>query len=286
VFYTGALPNQQAIPAVDYLMTEKRIARFVLEGTDFVYPRTVNKVLEAYLKERGVRAEDISINYTPFSQNDWRARVGQIKNFGRGKKTAVISTLNGDANVHFYRELARQGVKPAELPVLALSVSEYELAGVDTKPFAGHLAASNYFQSIGTIDNEDFVKRWREFTRNPKRVANDSMEAHYIGFNMWVKAVEKTGTTDPDRVIDTLPGVEVPNLSGGISKMLPNHHITKPVFVGEVRPDGQFSILWKTPGPLLADAWSRYLPGSKELEADWVTLKCGQYNKVTQNCQD
>src|SRR5262247_3037119 len=285
VIYTGAAPNQQAIPAVDYLMKDVGVKRWVLEGTDYVYPQTTNKILQAYLKSKGVTDEDISINYTPFGHADWQARVAAIKQFGSaGKKTAVVSTINGDANVPFYKELGNQGVKATDIPVVAFSVGEEELAGLDTKPLVGHLAAWNYFQSIKSPVNANFIKTWQTFTKNPKRVSNDPMEAHVIGFAMWVKAVEKVKSIDPNKVIDALPGIEAPNLTGGTSKMLPNHHITKPVFIGEVRGDGQFDVVWKTPGLVPGDAWSDYLDGSKDLEADWVTLKCGNYNKVTKKC--
>jgi len=287
VFYTGAAPNQQAIPAVDYLMSEDggAVKRWVLAGTDYVYPRTTNKILEAYLKSKGVADEDIMINYTPFGHSDWQTIVSDIKKFGSaGKKTAVVSTINGDANVPFYKELAAQGVKATDIPVVAFSVGEEELAGIDTSNLVGHLAAWNYFQSIDTPENKEFIAKWQEYTKNPKRVTNDPMEAHVIGFNMWVKAVEKAGTTDPDKVIDALPGIEAPNLTGGISKMLPNHHITKPVFIGEIRDDGQFDVVWKTDGLVPGDAWSDYLEGSKDLESDWVELKCGNYNTKTKKC--
>jgi urea transport system substrate-binding protein len=285
VFYTGAAPNQQAIPAVDYLMKDEKVQRWVLEGTDYVYPRTTNKILEAYLKSKGVKPEDISINYTPFGHSDWQTRVAAIKKFGsEGKKTAVVSTINGDANVPFYKELGNQGVKATDIPVVAFSVGEEELAGIDTKPLLGHLAAWNYFQSIDTPANKAFIAKWKAFTKNDKRVTNDPMEAHVIGFNMWVKAVEKAGTVDPDKVIDALPGTEAPNLTGGTSKMLSNHHITKPVFIGEIKADGQFDVVWKTEGLVAGDAWSKELEGSKELVADWVTLKCGNYNHATKKC--
>jgi urea transport system substrate-binding protein len=285
VFYTGAAPNQQAIPAVDYLMRDEKVKRWVLEGTDYVYPRTTNKILEAYLKLKGVKDEDISINYTPFGHADWQTRVAEIKRFGSaGKKTAVVSTINGDANVPFYKELGNQGVKATDIPVVAFSVGEEELAGIDTKPLIGHLAAWNYFESIKSKINDQFIKDWHVFIKDPKRVTNDPMEAHFIGFNMWVKAVEKVKSTDPDKVIDALPGTQAPNLTGGTSTMLPNHHITKPVFIGEIRGDGQFDVVWKTPNLVAGDAWSNFLPGSKDLEADWVKLKCGNYNKVTKKC--
>jgi len=285
VFYTGAAPNQQAIPAVDYLAKEEKVERWVLAGTDYVYPRTTNKILEAYLKSKGVKAEDIMISYTPFGHSDWQTIVADIKKFGSsGKKTAVVSTINGDANVPFYKELANQGVKATDIPVVAFSVGEEELAGIDTKPLVGHLAAWNYFQSVDTPDNKAFIEKWKAYTKNAKRVSNDPMEAHVIGFNMWVKAVEKAGTTDPDKVIDAIVGIKVPNLTGGVSEMLPNHHITKPVLIGEIKEDGQFDTVWQTDDLVAGDAWSKHLDGSKDLVADWQTLKCGNYNTVTKKC--
>ncbi len=285
VFYTGAAPNQQAIPAVDYLMENEKVTRWVLEGTDYVYPRTTNKVLEAYLKSKGVKAEDISVNYTPFGHADWQTRVAAIKKFGaEGKKTAVVSTINGDANVPFYKELGNQGVKATDIPVIAFSVGEEELAGIDTKPLVGHLAAWNYFQSVKNEGNDAFIKQWKAFKKSDKAVTNDPMEAHVIGFNMWVKAVEKAGTVNVDKVIDALPGIEASNLTGGISKMLPNHHITKPVLIGEIRADGQFDVVWSTKGLVAGDAWSKHLDGSKDLEADWVGKKCGNFNTKTGKC--
>ena len=285
VFYTGAAPNQQAIPAVDYLMKEEQVKRWVLAGTDYVYPRTTNKILEAYLKAKGVKPEDIMINYTPFGHSDWQTIVADIKKFGSaGKKTAVVSTINGDANVPFYKELGNQGIAAKDIPVVAFSVGEEELAGIDTKPLVGHLAAWNYFQSIKDAGNDEFIAKWKAFTKNPKRVSNDPMEAHVIGFNMWVKAVEKVKSTDPDKVIDALPGIEAANLTGGMSKMLPNHHITKPVFIGEIKGDGQFDVVWKTDGLVPGDAWSKELEGSKDLVADWVDKKCGNFNTKTNKC--
>src|ERR1700758_1990343 len=212
VIYTGAAPNQQAVPAVDYLMNDIKVKRWVLAGTDYVYPRTTNKILEAYLKSKGVKDEDILINYTPFGHSDWQSIVAEIKKFGSaGKKTAVVSTINGDANVPFHKELGNQGIKDKDIPVVAFSVGEEELAGIDTKPLVGHLAAWNYFESVKNPANEAFIKEWQTFTKNPKRVTNDPMEAHYIGFNMWVEAVKKAGTTDPNKVIDAIVGVKVPN---------------------------------------------------------------------------
>jgi urea transport system substrate-binding protein len=288
VFYTGAAPNQQAIPAVDYLMSEDggAVKRWVLAGTDYVYPQTTNKILQAYLEAKGVAKEDIMINYTPFGHSDWQTIVTDIKNFGSaGKKTAVVSTINGDANVPFYKELGNQGIKAEDIPVVAFSVGEEELAGLDTAPLVGHLTAWNYFQSVDVPENAAFIDAWRAFIKNDKRVTNDPMEAHVIGFNMWVKAVEKAGTTDPDAVIDAIVGVSVPNLSGGFSTMMPNHHITKPVLIGEIQADGQMETVWETSGLVVGDEWSDYLPDSKDLISDWrAPMSCGNFNVATGKC--
>ena len=288
VFYTGAAPNQQAIPAVDYLMSEEGggVKRWVLAGTDYVYPRTTNKILEAYLKLKGVAPDDIMINYTPFGHSDWQTIVSDIKKFGSGgKKTAVVSTINGDANVPFYKELGNDGLKATDIPVVAFSVGEEELAGMDTKALVGHLTAWNYFESIDTPENKAFIARWKAFTKNPKRTTNDPMEAHYIGFNMWVKAVEKAGTFKADPVIDALIGVSVPNLSGGYSTLMPNHHITKPVYIGEIGADGQMNTVWQTPGLVVAQEWSPYLEGSRDLIGDWrKPMACGNFNVKSGKC--
>ncbi len=286
VFYTGAAPNQQAIPAVDYLKNELGVQRWVLAGTDYVYPRTTNKILEAYLKQNGVADEDIMVNYTPFGHSDWQSIVADIKKFGsEGKKTAVVSTINGDANVPFYKELGNQGVSAEDIPVVAFSVGEEELSGIDTKPLVGHLAAWNYFMSVDTPENEAFIAQWHAFIKDPKRVTNDPMEAHKIGFDLWVKAVEKAGSTDPDKVAAAIIGLETPNLTGGTAKMLPNHHITKPVLIGEIQDDGQFAVVWQTEAEVPGDAWSDYLEGSKDLVGDWTDpINCGNYNTKTKTC--
>ena len=286
VFYTGASPNQQAIPAVDYLMSDLEVERWVLAGTDYVYPRTTNKILEAYLESSGVAKEDILINYTPFGHADWQSIVSDIKKFGSaGKKTAVVSTINGDANVPFYKELANQGISSEDIPVVAFSVGEEELSGIDTGPLVGHLAAWNYFQGIDSESNDYFVQQWKKFIGDEKRVTNDPMEATYIGFNMWAKAVEKAGTTAVDEVEQAMIGIEFPNLTGGIAKMNKNHHLSKPVFIGEIQDDGQFEVVWETDGVVAGDAWSDFLPGSKDLIADWTApIKCGNYNTKSKAC--
>lgn len=286
VFYTGAAPNQQAIPAVDYLMNEIGVKRWVLAGTDYVYPRTTNKVLEAYLQAKGVDKKDIMINYTPFGHSDWQSIVSDIKSFGsKGKKTAVVSTINGDANVPFYKELGNQGVSAEDIPVVAFSVGEEELSGIDTKPLVGHLAAWNYFQSVENEANTQFIESWKSYIKDDKRVTNDPMEATYIGFNMWAKAVEKVGTTDVDAVEQGMIGITTPNLTGGIAVMNSNHHLSKPVLIGEIQDDGQLEVVWETKDTVIGDAWSDFLPGSKDLIADWTKpVNCGNFNIKTATC--
>ena len=281
VFYTGAAPNQQAIPAVEYLMSKDggEVKRWVLAGTDYVYPRTTNKILEAFLKSKGVAPADIMINYTPFGHSDWQTIVADIKKFsGAGKKTAVVSTINGDANVPFYKELANQGIKASDIPVVAFSVGEEELAGIDTRNLVGHLAAWNYFQSVKSPVNDTFIKEWQTFIKNPKRVTNDPMEATYIGFKMWAQAVAQAGTTSVDAVRQAMYGQKVKAPGGFDSVMNANHHLSKPVLIGEIQANGQFEIVWQTKGPIKADAWSPFIPESAKLTADWT------YPWVCGNC--
>ncbi len=273
VFYTGAAPNQQAIPAVEYLMSKEggSAKRWVLLGTDYVYPRTTNKILRAFLKSKGVDEKDIVEVYTPFGHSDYQTIVADIKKFSAGGKTAVVSTINGDSNVPFYKELGNAGLKAKDVPVVAFSVGEEELRGVDTKPLVGHLAAWNYFMSIKSPANTEFIKKWSTYAKannvpghKDKPLTNDPMEATYIGFNMWVQAVKKAGTTDVDKVIAAMGGQTFPAPSGITSKMdEKNHHLWKSVFIGEIRADGQFNVVWKTPGPVRAQPWSPFIPENK-----------------------
>jgi len=270
VFYTGAAPNQQAIPAVEYLMSKDggEAKRFVLLGTDYVYPRTTNKILRAFLKSKGVGDADIMEEYTPFGHSDYQTIIAKIKKFAsEGKKTAVVSTINGDSNVPFYKELGNAGLKAKDVPVVAFSVGEEELRGVDTKPLVGHLAAWNYFMSIKSPANDAFVKKWSDYAKahaipghKDKPLTNDPMEATYIGVNMWAQAVNKAGGTDTDKVIAAMAGQTFPAPGGFVSTMdKENHHLHKPVFIGEIKADGQFKVVWKTKGPVVADPWSDYI---------------------------
>ena len=273
VFYTGAAPNQQAIPAVEYLMSEEGggAKRWVLLGTDYVYPRTTNKILRAFLHSKGVKDEDIMEEYTPFGHSDYQTIIANIKKFASaGKKTAVVSTINGDSNVPFYKELGNQGLKATDVPVVAFSVGEEELRGVDTKPLVGHLAAWNYFMSVKNPTNAAFIKKykaWAAANGVPNAdtvVTNDPMEATYVGIHMWKQAVEQAKTTDVDAVIDALGGQTVKAPSGFTLTMdKTNHHLHKPVLIGEVRSDGQFSVVWKTDEPIRAQPWSPFIPGNE-----------------------
>jgi len=272
VFYTGAAPNQQAIPAVEYLMSKDGggAKRFVLLGTDYVYPRTTNKILRAFLKSKGVKDGDIEETYTPFGHSDYQTIVANIKKFSAGGKTAVISTINGDSNVPFYKELGNAGLKSTDVPVVAFSVGEEELRGVDAKPLVGHLAAWNYFESVKNPVNEAFIKKWKAYAVAKKlpnsatAVTNDPMEATYVGINMWAQAVEKAKSTDTDKVIAAMGGQSFSAPSGFKLTMDPtNHHLHKPVMIGEIKSDGQFSVVWKTKEPIRAQPWSPFIPGNE-----------------------
>ena len=283
VFYTRAAPNQQAIPATDYLLEELGIEKFALLGTDYVYPRTTNNILESYLKSKGVAEDDIFVNYTPFGHSDWSKIVADVAALGAdGKKVGVISTINGDANIGFYKELSAAGISADDIPVVAFSVGEEELSGLDTSNLVGHLAAWNYFQSADTPANAEWIAAWKD-RMGKDRVTNDPMEAHYIGFNMWVNAVEAAGSADVDAVRTAMYGQEFPNLTGGTAVMLPNHHLAKPVLIGEITADGQFDIISQT-SEVPGDAWTDFLPESAKLESDWKDLGCGMYNTETKSC--
>jgi urea transport system substrate-binding protein len=272
VFYTGAAPNQQAIPAVEYLMSEDGggAKRFVLLGTDYVYPRTTNKILRAFLHSKGVKDSDIDEVYTPFGHSDYQTIVANIKKFATGGKTAVVSTINGDSNVPFYKELGNAGRKATAVPVVAFSVGEEELRGVDTKPLVGHLAAWNYFESVKNPVNEEFIKKWKAYARAKNLpnagtvVTNDPMEATYIGIQMWKQAVEQAKTTDVDKVIASMGGQQFNAPDGYTIEMdKTNHHLHKPVYIGEIKADGQFNVVWKSKGPIRAQPWSPYIAGNE-----------------------
>ena len=291
VFYTGAAPNQQAIPAVEYLASKEGggAKRWVLLGTDYVYPRTTNKILRAFLRNKLKVAEaDIYETYTPFGWTDYQTIIAKIKSFAAGKPTAVVSTINGDSNVPFYKELANQGLKATDIPVVAFSVGEEELRGIDTKPLVGHLAAWNYFMSIDTPQNKAFIAEWRDWVKKnnlpdgEKRVTNDPMEATYDGIKLWASAVDQAGTTNVDAVRQAVGYQKIMAPSGfmeGLSAQ--NHHLNKPVYIGEIQADGQFKVVWKTKGAISAEAWSPYIADDRGKKADWTfPWACGNCTKA------
>jgi urea transport system substrate-binding protein len=272
VFYTGAAPNQQAIPATEYLMSKEGggAKRFVLLGTDYVYPRTTNKILRSFLHSKGVKDSDIDEVYTPFGHADYQTIVANIKKFSAGGKTAVISTINGDSNVPFYKELGNAGLKATDVPVVAFSVGEEELRGVDTKPLLGHLAAWNYFESVKNPVNTEFINKWKAYAVAKKLpnastvVTNDPMEATYVGIHMWAQAVEKAKSTDTDKVIAAMAGQKFKAPSGFELVMDPtNHHLHKPVMIGEIKGDGQFNVVYKTKTAIRAQPWSPFIAGNE-----------------------
>jgi urea transport system substrate-binding protein len=272
VFYTGAAPNQQAIPAVEYLMSPEGggAKRWYLLGTDYVYPRTTNKILRAFLKSKGVKESDIAEVYTPFGHSDYQTIVANVKKFSAGGKTAVVSTINGDSNVPFYKELGNAGLKATDVPVVAFSVGEEELRGIDTKPLVGHLAAWNYFMSVKGKQNRQFIKMYKSWAKKngvpnlDTVVTNDPMEATYVGIHMWAQAVKKAGTTDVDKVRQAMYGQTFKAPSGFTLTMdKSNHHLHKPVMIGEILPNGQFQVVWKTKKPIRAQPWSPFIPGNE-----------------------
>ncbi|WP_275168413.1 urea ABC transporter substrate-binding protein [Bradyrhizobium sp. CSS354] len=272
IFYSGAAPSQQAIPAVRYLMSKEggQVRRWVLLGTDYVYPHTTNKILSAYLYSEGVAPEDITTIYTPFGQSEWREIVGRIKAFGsKGKRTAVISTINGDANTSFYRELIAQQVSATTLPVMALSIGDRELHQIGADRLAGQMAAWNYFQSIKSPENDAFVKMWTDFNGQRDSMTNDPMEATFVGFRMWAQAVSQAGTVEVNAVRQAMYGQRVKAPSGFEVVMNTNHHLSKPAMVGKINSAGTFDVVWRSISPIKPSVWSRYIPASARLTADW-----------------
>ncbi|KGJ98464.1 ABC transporter substrate-binding protein [Thalassotalea sp. ND16A] len=287
IFYTGASPNQQALPAIDYLIKDKAIERWVLMGTDYLYPRTVNKIITSYLNELGVDNDDIMLSYTPFGFNQWQERIADIKRYAKqGKKTAIVSTINGVANVSFYQEIVKQKINANELPIMAFSISENELSQIGSENLTGHLVAWNYVMDVSHPNNTAFIQRWQTFQNNKKAVTNDPIEAHYIGFELWLKAVNIAQTTESNRVIDALIGLKVTNLSGGEAQMLPNHHITKPFMVGRIEDSGKIKFIEQPSKNIPGDAWSDFILTSKYLIADWTKpVMCGRFNKISKQCK-
>lgn len=260
IIYTGAAPNQQAIPAVDYLL-KKGYKKFVLLGTNYVYPRTTNKILKTYLRSKKIRARDIGTKYTAFGHKDYSLLVKQIKSFAKDKKTAIISTINGDSNVHFYKELAAQGVTAAQIPVMAFSIGEQEIRRMNKKNMVGHFVAQNYFMSLNNAQNKQFIGKYQRWARQNKidnMITNSPMVSTHLGIKMWAKAVQQAGTTNVAAVKQKLNGMTISSPSGYVLKIDNKNHLKKPVMIGRINANGQFDIVYKTK-PVAAQPWSPYI---------------------------
>jgi urea transport system substrate-binding protein len=284
VFYTGATPNQQLIPAAEYLMSKEGggYKKFYLLGTDYVFPRTANKILRAFLRAKGIPEDSIAEEYTPFNHQDYQTIVGKIKRFASGGNAAVLSTINGDSNVPFYKEFANQGLRSENAPIMAFSVAEDELRGMDTSALVGHLAAWNYYQSVSTPQNKTFVNAFKAYAKKTnlpggdKRVTDDPMEAAYFGVYVWKQAAEKAKSFEVDAVRKAVYGQEFLAPGGKIKMDEANHHTYKPVLIGEILKDGQFKVVSRSKGLVKAEPWSMYT--SPDKGCDWVKEK-GTYQK-------
>jgi urea transport system substrate-binding protein len=284
VFYTGATPNQQLIPAAEYLMSKEGggYKKFYLLGTDYVFPRTANKILRAFLLAKGIPADSIAEEYTPFNHQDYQTIVGKIKRFSSGGNAAVLSTINGDSNVPFYKEFANQGLRSEQCPIMAFSVAEDELRGMDTSALVGHLAAWNYYQSVDAPQNKKFVQAFKAYAKKAnlpggdKRVTDDPMEAAYFGVYIWKQAVEKAKSFEVDAVRKAVYGQEFLAPGGKIKMDEANHHTYKPVLIGEILKDGQFKVVSRSKGLVKAEPWSQYT--SPDKGCDWVKHQ-GTYQK-------
>ncbi len=271
VFYTGATPNQQLIPAAEYMMSKEggEYKKFYLLGTDYVFPRTANKILKAFLLAKGVPEANIMEEYTPFHHQDYQTIVQKVKTFAAGGKACVLSTINGDSNVPFYKEFANQGLTSAQCPIMAFSVAEDELRSMDTQYLVGHLAAWNYYQSVKTPQNAQFVKNFQAFAKKnklpeaDKRVTDDPMEAAYISVNIWALAAAKAKSFDVDKVRKAAYGMKFKAPGGEVSMDERNHHLHKPVLIGEIKKDGQFKVVWKSKGLVTPEPWSIYTSADK-----------------------
>jgi urea transport system substrate-binding protein len=271
IFYTGATPNQQLIPAAEYMMSKEggNKKKFYLLGTDYVFPKTANLILKGFLLSKGIPEKDIREVYTPFSHTDYQTIVTEIKGFGKAGDAVVLSTINGDSNVAFYKEFAAQQIKAKDIPIMAFSVAEDELRAIpDKKNLVGHLAAWNYFQSVDTPENKAFVSAFKA-KFGPDRVTDDPIEAAYFGVYVWKAAVEKAKSFEVEKVVEAALGLDFP-APGGAKKMhATNHHTFKPVYIGEILADGQFKIVSKVNGGALVEpeAYSRYIKKDDKKDA-------------------
>src|SRR5215470_16989945 len=265
IFYTAEAVNQQATPAVDYLLAQGK-KKFYLIGTDYVYPQTTNLILYKYLLLHGIKLEDIggglrkddsgkvisAGKYTPFGHTDYQQIVAEIKQFAASGDACVINTINGDSNVPFFKEVAAAGLTPADCPVVSFSLAEDELRALPTKDLVGELGCWTYYMSLTTPENKKFLDRWNSWLKSQshpgvvkeKRAVDSPMVLSYDGVYLWKSAVEKAGTFDVDKVRDVLENDAISyDGPGGKITMQKNHHATKNVYIGETTANGQYKIL-------------------------------------------
>ncbi|WP_422653046.1 urea ABC transporter substrate-binding protein [Caldicellulosiruptor sp. DIB 104C] len=248
IFYMGAAPNQQIVPAVKWLFDNGK-KRFYLLGSDYVFPRTANKIIKAYLKYLG--GVVVGEEYTPLGHTDYSSVINKIK---AAKPDVVFNTLNGDSNVAFFKQLKDAGIDAKTLPVMSVSIAEEEIKGIGPEYLKGHLVAWNYFQSVDTPENKEFVEKYKK-KYGEDRVTDDPIEAAYIGVYLWAKAVEKAGSTDVDKVREAAKGIEFNAPEGPVKIDGDNQHLYKTVRIGEILENGQIRELWKTNKPVKPDPY-------------------------------
>jgi urea transport system substrate-binding protein len=257
IFYFGATPNQQAIPALEYMMSPAAgaFSRFFFLGTDYVYPHTTNRVLKSFLDATGLPAAKFPEHYVPFGHNEWSAEITALKQFHAQGRGVIISTLNGESNLSFYKALREAGLPPAELPVMAFSVSEAELQALAPEDVAGHYACWGYFMSYASPENAAFIADWRAFAKDGRPIYQP-MESTAVSLRMWCQAATEAGTTATKPVRQFMYGQSAPALCGGRYTMGVNHHVDMRVLIGRATRDRQFEVVWESPRAIPGDPWA------------------------------
>lgn len=275
IFYTGATPNQQIEPAVDWLLANKR-KDFFLVGSDYVFPRTANTIIKEQLKAKG--GTTVGEEYLPLGNIEVTGIISKIKG-ALPNGGVIFNSLNGDSNAAFFKQLKSGGLEPDKYPTMSVSITEEEVRQIGKDFLVGHYAAWNYFQTVDTPQNKEWVKRFKaEYGEN--RVTNDPMEAAYIMVYFWKQAVEKAGTADDlEKVRMAAIGQSFDAPEGKVT-MNANHHITKTVRIGKVRDDGLFDIVWSTDGPLEPEPWNQYVAATKGYGCDWSDPSKGGKYKI------
>ncbi|MCE6996616.1 urea ABC transporter substrate-binding protein [Saccharothrix sp. S26] len=248
IFYTGATTNQQIVPALDYLASQGKKKMFLV-GSDYVFPRTANKIIKAYAAAKGI--EVLGEEYTPLGHTEYSTLVNKIAD---AKPDAVFNTLNGDSNVAFFKQLRGSGITPQTTPVVSVSVAEEEVKGIGPENVAGHLVAWNYYQTTTTPANDAFVKAFKA-KYGADKVTSDPMEAGYNAVHLWAEAVKKAGTTEVEAVRKAAGGITIEAPEGTTTIDGENQHVAKTARIGLVQADGQIKEVWSSPGPIKPDPY-------------------------------